>query len=73
MDCEEFDRRAISAEALSLSEARRTANLKMLAENGYVQGLDVHKGPQGNVTISMHRPPGDNAERAGVSIEKARI
>lgn len=56
MDCEEFDRRAISAEALSLSEARRTANLKMLVENGYVQGLDVHKGPQGNVTISMHRP-----------------
>lgn len=56
MDCEEFDRRAISAEALSLSEACRTANLKMLAENGYVQGLDIRKGLQGDVTISMHHP-----------------
>lgn len=56
MDCEEFDRHMISAEALGLSEARRTAILKMLAENGYVQGLDISKGLQGDVTISMRRP-----------------
>ena len=56
MDCEEFDKQIISAEALGISETRWLALLKMLAENGYVQGLDIRKGLQGNVTISMHHP-----------------
>lgn len=37
MDCEEFDKQAISAEALGISEARRVALLRMLAESGYIQ------------------------------------
>ena len=56
MDCEEFDKQAISAEALGISETRWLALLKMLAENGYIQGLDIRKGLQGDVTISTYRP-----------------
>ena len=29
---------------------------KMLAENGYVQTLDIHESLHWDVTISMHRP-----------------
>ena len=41
MDCEEFDRERISAEALGLSEPMWRRIMALLVKNGYIEGVKV--------------------------------
>lgn len=56
MDSEEFDRRAISAETLRISEQRLLSLLRMLVEAGMIEGLAIDIDAAGNFMVSESRP-----------------
>ena len=56
MDAEEFDRRAISAETLRVSEQRLLSILRMLVEAGLIEGVHIDVDAAGNFMVSESRP-----------------
>jgi len=56
MDYDEPDLDQISAQKFGLSEQRWAAIMKMLAAEGYVEGLSVKQSIDGEVVISMSTP-----------------
>lgn len=44
MDCEEFDRETISAEALGISEERWRRIFMLLSNEGYISGFFIKRG-----------------------------
>ena len=56
MDYDEPDLDRISAKELNLSEQRWTAIMKMLADEGYVDGLSVKQSLDGDVVVSISTP-----------------
>lgn len=56
MDAEEFDHRALSADALHISEQRLLSLLRMLAEAGMIEGVYIGIDAAGNFMVSESRP-----------------
>ena len=56
MDCDEFDYRLISADALGVSENRRLYILRMLIQAGLIDGICVDVGVDGSFMVSKGRP-----------------
>jgi len=56
MDYDEIDADFISAEALGISQNKQTAIMAMLASEGYISGVSVKQGAQGDIIISSSRP-----------------
>lgn len=56
MDVEEFDVKAISAEALGISQPRWHRILKMLLDAGYISGVHITKDVAGNVYVDSPDP-----------------
>ena len=56
MDAEEFDRRAISAETLRVSEQRLLSLLRMLVEAGLIEGVHINVDAARNFMVSESRP-----------------
>ena len=56
MYAEEFDRRAISAETLRVSEQRLLSILRMLVEAGLIEGVHIDVDAAGNFMVSESRP-----------------
>lgn len=52
MDYDEFDIEQISAESLGINENKWCKIMEMLAQNGYIQGVNVKYSIDGNVLIS---------------------
>lgn len=53
MDYDEADIEAISPQALGVSENRWTHLLEMLVKDGYIRGIDIKYGAQGDVMLSI--------------------
>ena len=51
MDAEEFDRERIGAEALGISDAMWRQLMRLLARNGYVDGVKIIEYDQGDLPI----------------------
>ena len=51
MDCEEFDREQISAEALGISEPMWRRIMALLVKNGYIEGVRVIRCDQSDAPI----------------------
>ena len=56
MDFDELDMDLISAKALGISENRRLALLKMLADNGYLEGVHIRETCDGMLLVAMPHP-----------------
>ena len=56
MDYDEPDFSCISAEALKLSDQRWVAIMRMLAVEGYVEGLSVKQSIDGETVVSVSIP-----------------
>lgn len=56
MDFDELDMDLISAKALGISENRRLALLKMLADNGYIEGVHIRETCDGMLLVAMPHP-----------------
>lgn len=56
MDYDEFDMDFISAEQLKISENRLIKIWEMLCKAGYVDGVSVKYGAQGDVIVSVSNP-----------------
>lgn len=56
MDYDEFDMDFISAERLKITENRRIKILEMLYKEGYIEGISVKYGIQGDVVFSVSNP-----------------
>ena len=56
MDHDGLDERVISADKLGISENRRIAILKMLADSGYVEGVHIRVSVDGIIAVGMNRP-----------------
>jgi yjcQ protein len=56
MDYDEFDMDFVSAEHLKISENRWVRIWEMLTEEGYVDGVNIKYGAQGDVVISVSNP-----------------
>ena len=56
MDCDEVDMADISAERFRISENRWQALLKMLADNGYIEGVTIRRSADGCISIGIHYP-----------------
>ncbi len=56
MDYDEFDTEAVSAERLKISERRLIEIWAMLVHEGYVSGVSVKYGAQGDIVVSAGRP-----------------
>ena len=56
MDAEEFDHRALSADALHILEQRLLSLLRMLAEAGMIGGVYIGIDAAGNFMVSESRP-----------------
>ncbi len=56
MDYDEFDTELISAKQLKISENRLVKIWEMLCSEGYVVGVSVKYGAQGDVMVSVSNP-----------------
>lgn len=56
MDYDEFDMDFVSAEHLKISENRRVRIWEMLAKEGYVDGVNIKYGAQGDIVTSISTP-----------------
>ncbi|MFR4538170.1 MAG: YjcQ family protein [Anaerotignaceae bacterium] len=56
MDYDEFDMYFVSAEHLKISENRWVRIWEMLAKEGYVDGVNIKYGAQGDIVISISTP-----------------
>lgn len=56
MDYDELDADAIAAERLGITENRRRAILKMLADSGYIEGVNFRFTVDGALSGGMNRP-----------------
>lgn len=56
MDYDEVDMERISAATLGISEQRRSAILKILADDGYIDGIDVKKSITSETLVSIASP-----------------
>lgn len=56
MDYDEFDMDCISAQQLKISENRLMKIWEMLCKAGYVDGISVKYGVQGNFVVSVSNP-----------------
>ena len=56
MDYDELDAEAISSQQLGITENRRMALLKMLVDNGYIEGVVIRETMDGSYVFSMARP-----------------
>ena len=56
MDYDEFDMDFVSAEYLKISENRRVRIWEMLTKEGYVDGVNIKYGAQGDIVISISTP-----------------
>lgn len=56
IDYDEFDMDFVSAEHLKITENRLLRIWEMLYKAGYVEGVSVKYGAQGNVVISVNNP-----------------
>lgn len=53
MDYDEADIEAISPQTLGISENRWTHLIEMLVNDGYIQGIDIKYGAQGDAMLSI--------------------
>ena len=56
MDYDEFDMETVSAERLKISENRLMKIWEMLANEGYVNGISVKYGAQGDIVVTVNNP-----------------
>ena len=56
MDYDEFDMDMVSAERLKISENRLIKIWEMLCKEGFVEGVSIKYGVQGDVLISVSNP-----------------
>ncbi len=56
MDYDEFDMDTVSAERLRISENRLLRIWEMLCKEGFVEGINIKYGVQGDVVISVSSP-----------------
>jgi DNA-binding PadR family transcriptional regulator len=56
MDCEELDAEAFTPEHFRVSEQRWLQLLEMLRSSGYIDGVSVHRGADGDVVMSVSHP-----------------
>lgn len=56
MDCDAVDMEAMDAKRLGVSENRRLALLKMLADNGYIEGVHIRETCDGMLLVAMPHP-----------------
>lgn len=56
MDYDEFDMDTVSAEGLKISENRLMKIWEMLANEGYVNGISVKYGAQGDIVVTVNNP-----------------
>jgi len=56
MDYDELDMDFVSAERLKITENRLLRLWEMLVKNGYVEGINIKYGAQGDTIVSVSRP-----------------
>ena len=56
MDCEQFDERAISPDALGVTEERLLSLLRMLLQAGLIEGIGIDVDAAGQFLLSKGRP-----------------
>nr|DAO21576.1 MAG TPA: YjcQ protein [Caudoviricetes sp.] len=56
MDYDEVDINDICAERFHISENRWQAILKMLVDNGYIEGIAIRRSADGYISIGVHYP-----------------
>jgi hypothetical protein len=56
MDTEAFDERSISPETLGITRARLLSLLRMLLQEGLIEGISVDTDAAGNFLVSKRRP-----------------
>lgn len=56
MDDDEFDMDRISFHRLGITQNRWVRLIKMLVDSGYITGVTIMTGADGDISISMSRP-----------------
>lgn len=56
MDREQVNIEDFSAEHLGVSENRWRSIISMLVDNGYIEGIKIHRSADGYISTSIHFP-----------------
>ena len=56
MDADEFDAAAVSAKRVGITENRWAALLKMLADSGYIEGVQIYQPADGGIIVNFIHP-----------------
>ena len=56
MDYDELDEDTFNAEHFKVSEERWLRLLEMMAANGYIDGLNIKRGADGGIVLSVNDP-----------------
>ena len=56
MDYDEADMNFISAEKFGISQNRWSSIIEMLAADGYIDGITIKRGAQGDIVLSVNTP-----------------